>query len=322
MSPQGTRRARHGPSRETSNPAARYDYLSCPADQTAMMTGVTLLLSRSDLEQLLEIRACIEALLHGFLSVPPGITPQRIRTDLPGPGTATALIPGLIDGIPAYTVKVNSKFPKSQPALRGVVCLHDIDTGELLAVMDSAAVTAWRTGLSAALATNVLARRSAASVTVIGAGAQSDLVMRGLAAIRPWEHLAVCDLDIERARVFGRRHGAAVTVVDPRDAARGADMVILATWSRTPLLDDRDVQPGTHVTSLGGDEPGKAELSPALLRAGRVIVDDVPLALTMGALGTAALPGTAAAGTLSQVLRGTIPGRRTDADLTIYTPVG
>jgi alanine dehydrogenase len=289
-----------------------------------MMADVTLLLSRSDLEQLLDISACLETLRQGFLAVPSGVTARRVRTDLPGPGTATALIPGLADGVPAYSVKVNAKFPQSQPALRGVVCLHDVGTGELLALLDSATVTAWRTGLSAALGTHVLARPSARAVAVIGAGVQSDLVMRGLAALRAWERLTVCDLDPGRAGLFARRHAAAAVApaADARDAARDADIVVLATWSRTPLLDDGDVIRGAHVTSLGADEPGKAELTPALLMAGRVFVDDVPLALTAGALGTAALSAADAIGTLSQVLQGTIPGRRTDADLTIYTPVG
>jgi alanine dehydrogenase len=289
-----------------------------------MMAAVTLLLSRSDLEQLLDISACLEALRQGFLAVPSGITAQRVRTDLPGPGTATALIPGLVGGVPAYSVKVNAKFPQSQPALRGVVCLHDAGTGELLALLDSATVTAWRTGLSAALGTDVLARPSARAVAVIGAGAQSDLLMRGLAALRTWERLTVCDLDPGRAGLFAARHAAAAAaaVADPRDAARDADVVVLATWSRTPLLGDGDVMPGAHVTSLGADEPGKAELTPALLKAGRVFVDDVPLALTAGALGTAALSAADTIGTLSQVLHGTIAGRRTDADVTIYTPVG
>ena len=82
------------------------------------------------------------------------------------------------------------------------------------------------------------------------------------------------------------------------------------------------MQAGAHVTSLGADEPGKAELSPGLLAAARLFVDDVPLALTSGALGTAGLPAEAVAGTLGEVLRGTVPGRRTDAERTVYTPVG
>lgn len=132
------------------------------------MSRMTLLLSRSDLERLLDVRSCIEELRQGFTAPPPGIDAQRVRTDLPGPGTATALIPGLVDGIPAYTVQVHAKFPSSRPALRGVVCLHDLQSGDLLAVLDSATVTAWRTGLAAALGTDILARAPEHARTVAG----------------------------------------------------------------------------------------------------------------------------------------------------------
>lgn len=288
---------------------------------TVMMAGVTLLLPRSELAKLLSIDTCLAALREGFLADSSPITAQRVRTDLPGAGTATALIPGLLDGVPAYTVKVNAKFPQARPALRGVVCLHDLDTGALLAILDSATVTAWRTGLSAALGTNVLARSASSTVAVIGAGAQADLVMRGLAELRSWTELRVCDLDADRAKRFAEQHGGSV-VLEPRAAARGADIVVLATWSRTPLLDEEDPAPGAHLTSLGADEPGKAELTARLLRTGQVVVDDVPLAVSMGALGTAGLTAADTAGTLGDVLRGAVPGRRGDADRTIYTPVG
>ena len=285
---------------------------------------MTLLLSRSDLARVLDIGECLDALRQGFLAAPAGIEAQRVRTDLPGPGTATALIPGLAEGIPAYTVKVNAKFPAARPALRGVVCLHDAGSGELLAVLDSATVTAWRTGLAAALATHVLARSPAGTIAVIGAGAQADLVLRGLAMLREWRYLTVCDIDSGRVRqFFGRHPGRPARIpADPKVAARDADIVVLATWSRTPLLGAGDVKGGTHITSLGADEPGKAELSPALLRAGRVIVDDVALAASSGALGTAGLAAADVAGTLSQVLRGMVPGRQSEADITIYPPVG
>ena len=149
-------------------------------------------------------------------------------------------------------------------------------------------------------------------------------MLRGLAALRSWSRLIVCDADPEAAARLARRHQDVPTelAATPGEAAREAGIVILATWSREPLLDSGDVRPGTHVTSLGADEPGKAELSPGLLTAARVFVDDVPLALTSGALGTAGLPAEAVAGTLSEVLRGTVPGRRDDTERTVYTPVG
>src|SRR6201994_2794475 len=166
---------------------------------------MTLLLSRSELERVLDVRECLEVLRQGFLAAPSGIAPQRVRSDLPGAGTATVLLPGLIDGIPAHSVKVNAKFPGSRPALRGLVGLFDSGSGELLAVLDSATVTAWRTGLAAALATHELARRDVGTVAGIGAGAQAELVLRGLGALRSWWRLAVFDLDPAAAdRLAGR----------------------------------------------------------------------------------------------------------------------
>ena len=279
---------------------------------------MTLLLNRTDLEGLLEPDACLEALRAGFLAPASAVRPLRVRTDLPGSGTATALIPGLVDGVPAYTVKVNAKFPTASPALRGVVCLHDLATGELLALLDSATVTAYRTGLAAALGTHALARAGAGTVAIVGAGAQADLVIRGLRRLRPVRDLLVTDRDPARAEGFAARHGGR-PVARPEISA--AEIVITATWARDPVLHYRDVAPGAHVTSLGADEPGKAELSADLLRASRVFVDDVALSLEMGALGNAGLAAADAAGTLSEVLDGTT-GRATEAEVTVYAPVG
>lgn len=302
--------------------------MACWRAAGGMIGRVTLLLSRSDLERVLDVRGCLSALEQGLVTGPAVITPQRVRTDLPGPGTATVLIPGLVKDIGAYSVKVNAKFPGARPALRGVVCLHDLASGELLAVADSATVTAWRTGLSAALGTHVLARADAAAVAVIGAGAQADLVLRGLAALRPVRRVLVTDIDPDQAERFVQRHGsegpgiAYEIVQDAAAAAHRADVVVLATWSREPLLDTADVRPGTHLTSLGADEPGKAELSAGLLRDNHVIVDDVSLAVAMGALGSAGLTSADAAGTLAQVLQGRVPGRGSADEISIYAPVG
>ncbi|MGW5365856.1 ornithine cyclodeaminase family protein [Actinopolymorpha pittospori] len=294
---------------------------------------MTLLLRRSDLERVLDVATCLDALRGGFVAQGAAtatverVRPQRVRTDLPGPGTATALIPGLVEGVPAYTVKVNAKFPDARPALRGVVCLHDLATGELLAVLDSATVTAWRTGLAAALGTHQLARPDADRVGVIGAGAQASLVMRGLAALRPVRSLVVHDLEPDRAAAFAAAHAAEGNVevevaADPAEVARRSGIVVLATWSRSPLLSRADVPAGSHLTSLGADEPGKVELAADLLTSARVFVDDVDLAAASGALGNVGLGPDQAAGTLGEVLSGVRSGRTGAPQITVYAPIG
>ncbi|MEV6174603.1 NAD(P)-binding domain-containing protein [Streptomyces sp. NPDC051954] len=279
---------------------------------------MTLLLTRGDLEAVLEPEACLAVLREGFRAAADAPVPgQRVRTDLPFPGTATALLPGVLPGIEAYTVKVNAKFPGARPALRGVVCLHSGRDGELLALLDSATVTAWRTGLAAALGTHVLA--GAADVLgVVGAGAQAELMVRGLAALRGPRELVVHDTDPDRAAAFAARHGGRVLASAPGVAA-AAGIVLLATWSREPLLRLADIGEGRHLTSLGADEPGKRELAADLLAAALLVVDDRELAAAMGAL---AVPGLHADATLGEVLRGEHPGRAGAAARTVYAPVG
>ncbi|MEV4284447.1 ornithine cyclodeaminase family protein [Nonomuraea bangladeshensis] len=292
---------------------------------------MTTILTRGDLLTLLDPGACLDALREGFVGDAGGaaVAGQRIRTDLPFPGTATALLPGLLPGAEAYTVKVNAKFPAASPALRGVICLHGGADGELLALLDSATITAWRTGLAAALGTHALAGESDV-VGVVGAGAQADLVVTGLRLLRPVNDLVVHDLSPERAAAFAARHGGRVagsaggSVVDSAaEVAARAGIVVLATWSRTPLLDLADVRPGQHLTTLGVDEPGKQELSPALVRAAGVLaVDDRPLAAAMGVLAATGLPAGAAHATLGEILRGDHPGRTGPEQITVYGPVG
>jgi ornithine cyclodeaminase len=288
---------------------------------------VTLILTGSDVASLLDADTMLRALRSGFLAQAETPAPgMRVRAGLPGPGSATALLPGLLPGIPAYTVKINAKFPAAVPALRGVVCLHSLDDGCLLAVLDSASLTAWRTGMAAALATDVLAAPGAATVGVVGAGAQADLVLTGLSRLRVITRLTVADLVPARARLLAERHGepggpAAQVVRGAREAAAASEIVVLATWSREPLLRLADLRPGQHVTSLGVDEPGKSELDADVLRGATLVVDQEDLARSAGVLVPESLQDVHPA-TFGDVLAGRHPGRGGPGDLTVYAPVG
>lgn len=149
------------------------------------------------------------------------------------------------------------------------------------------------------------------------------MVVAGLVELREVSRLVVHDVDPERATRFLAQQGIPGRVVSsPRAVVEGADVVVLATWSREALLTAADVRPGLHLTTLGADEPGKVELSADLLSAARVVVDDRALAVRMGALGNVGLSHDAVSATMTEVLTGVAPGRRTDDEITVYAPVG
>jgi ornithine cyclodeaminase/alanine dehydrogenase-like protein (mu-crystallin family) len=289
----------------------------------------TLLLTRSQVQALLDPASLVEPLRAGFVTYSATLTDRarRVRSTLPGPGTVTVLFPGTAPGVPAYTVKVHAKFPGQEPAIRGVLCLHDRATGDLIAIMDSTYLTAVRTGIAGALAAHVLARPDADTVAVIGAGVQGTHQLRALAGLRSLRHVWVYDLVSDRAEAFAQvlTNELEVSIEATPSAAaavREAGVVLVATWSRTPFIFPGMLTPGAHVTTLGADEPGKAEVSADLIRTSLFVCDDRSLAVDLGALGAVGLGLDAVAAELGEVLSGLHAGRTSLGQITIYGGVG
>jgi ornithine cyclodeaminase len=236
------------------------------------------------------------------------------------------LAPGLVPGIPAYSVKVHAKFPSSNPAIRGVLILHDLSTGAPLAVMESSYLTAVRTGLAGALGCDVLALPGARSVAIIGAGVQGRSQLKALRMVRPIASVRVLDASRSAAELFANDpvcDGLDVKVAGSlEEALDNIDIAITATWAREPFLFRRHLHPGLHITTLGPDQPGKCEVSGDALEAALVIVDDRKLALEMGAVGGAGLRADSIHAELGEVLAGTKPGRRDNREVTVFGSVG
>jgi ornithine cyclodeaminase/alanine dehydrogenase-like protein (mu-crystallin family) len=272
-------------------------------------------------EQLGDLKRAFGA-YHGI--VPPG----RIHAELPHRrGKAVVLMPGLADGVPAYSVKVNAKFPDQRPAIKGAVLLHDLETGALLAVLDAAYVTAARTALAGALAADLLARPEAQTVAIIGAGVQGDLQLHYLSAVRRIARVLVYDVDAERVARFAAEHAKRLGVpvdiaADVPSAVSEADVIVTATWARTPFLSAAMLRTGAHITTLGADEPGKAEVDDTVIRQSVAVVDDRVLAVKEGMIAGAGLGPEAISAELGEIVRGDHPGRTRPDQTTIFGAVG
>lgn len=290
----------------------------------------TLLLTLSEIKNLLDIPALLPALKEGFkqYSLNRAIPAQRGRSSLPKVGSsATLLYPGLMAGIPAYSVKVQAKFPGQSPAIRGLIQLFNLETGELLAVLESSYLTAVCTGLASALAAHTLARQDATTVAVIGAGTQGRWQLKALEKLRFIKQVLVFDSSpfiagkfvAEMAREMDAK---LVSVNSLGEALIDADIVLSATWSRSPFLHSGLVNEGTHISTLGADEIGKAEVSADLLKQSIVICDDKDLAVSHGALGNVGLTLENIHAELGEVLGQQKTGRQTEDDSTVFASVG
>lgn len=290
-----------------------------------------LLLSASDVRKFLDHRELLEQLRHAMCSYSndSGVRAQRAHSPIPArePHSVMIVFPGIVPGIPAYTVKINAKLPASTPSVRGLISLHDLESGALLAVMDSIAITAIRTALVGALAAQALARRAIETVAVIGAGVQGREQLRALRLVRTFRNVRVYDHEPARAAALVAELrdelGAQLEVTTSvKSAVASADVVITATWARTPFLTRDMIAPGTHITAVGADEPGKAELDRDLISRSRFVCDDPDLAVEMGALAGVGLGRDAVYASLGDVLSGRRPGRSSEEEITVFGSVG
>ncbi len=196
-----------------------------------------------------------------------------LRSHVPLEHGDLLLMPGVRAGGSGTSVKLVTVVPgnaaRGRPTVQAVICWFDAATGEPLAMLDGSTVTAMRTGAASGVATRLLARRDASTLTVIGAGAQAEWQVRAVQAVRSIQRVLVWARS-EGSRIRFAEHIAAATGLeaqamdDAESAVRAADVVCCATTSDTPVFDATWLRPGTHVNGIGAFRLGMVELPPEL----------------------------------------------------------
>ena len=251
------------------------------------------------------------------------------------PRLATHAPQGVIELMPVSDGETYSfKYVNGHPAnaalgLQTVVAfgaLADLATGYPRLVADMTIATALRTAATSALAALYLARPGSRTMAIIGLGAQSEFQASAFQSMLGVERLRVFDIDDGAAMKFERNMaGSGLSVArcaSAREAALGADIVTTATADKraAEILTETMVGAGTHINGVGGDCPGKTELSPGLLRRAQIFVEFEPQTRIEGDIQQLAADHPVTE--LWEVIAQKKPGRRSDADITIFDSVG
>ena len=205
--------------------------------------------------------------------------------------------------------------------MTGLVLLSSAQDGQLVAVLDAGAVTALRTGAAAALAAETLGRPDAKTVAVIGTGVNGRATARTFLA--RGRSVVLHDVDFARAETAANELGA--EVAGSAEEALACDLVATVTPARAPLYAKGSLRPGQHVSLMGADGPGKAEIASAELARVRVFCDDWEQASHNGDLAHAVKAGLIRRDEVTQlgdVLVGTAEGRRSPHEITIFDSTG
>ena len=277
-----------------------------------------------DVEQAVSPVRALEAVRDAFVAHARGewtMPPKVYVTNYPA-GDFRAM-PALGGG--HALLKWVTSFPgnpaRGLPTVTGVVLVSDAETGELRAVLDAGSVTALRTGAAAVLAAETLGRSGARSAAVIGSGVNGKAAARTF--IARGQSVSIFDVDESRARAAADELGA--DVAPSLAQARAADLVVTVTPGHEVLLAAGSLQRGQHVSLMGADGPGKAEMATAEFERVHAFCDDWEQASHGGELAHPVEAGVLHEADVTQlgaVLAGTAKGRRDDDEITVFDSTG
>lgn len=299
-----------------------------------------LILGRSDLENLVDIDSTIESLKdvlgrqgHDAFTV----SPHALRLD-----DDSAYIPmigaDLASGIITSKTLMDSpqNATRGLPSQRSAITIIDRHTGQVLALLHGAVPTRVRTASVSAVATDALANPDASSLGLIGAGALALEHARAVNSVRPLESITVWS----RTKDSMARFRASIEKVwndeamprisfasSPEDVIDQGEIVCTLTPSITPIVRGAWFRPGQHINVVGArPRPTDREVDAEAMHRAQLFIDHAETVAhesgdyLLAGDDEGSLPAIAAE--LSSVLRGEVPGRRSNDDITLYNSVG
>jgi ornithine cyclodeaminase/alanine dehydrogenase-like protein (mu-crystallin family) len=275
-----------------------------------------------DVEAAVSPERAVEAVRDGFVAYARGEWTMPPKVYVPAyPAGDFRAMPAL--GAGHALLKWVTSYPgnpaRGLPTVMGVVLLSDATNGRLVAVLDAGAVTALRTGAAAVLAAETLGR--AGTAAVIGAGVNGRAAARTFVA--RGQDVMLWDVDASRAASAAEELGARVAA--SREEALAADRVVTVTPGNEVLFPLGSLRPGQHVSLMGADGPGKAEIAVDELARGRLFADDWEQASHGGELAAAVEAGQVASEDvtmIADVLAGTADGRGAADEITLFDSTG
>ena len=274
-----------------------------------------LILNEREVESLLDMDECIAAMEEALTALARGEVFNPLRSMVRTPDA-----PGFLGLMPAWRgggragwgLKEICVYPdnlkRGLDTHVGAVLLHSAETGELQGIFNASAITAIRTAAVSAVATKLLARDDAKTLAIVGAGVQGRSHLRAIPHAR----------DLRDVRVLKRGD-------DVEKALRDADIVVLATNSREPVIRREWLKPGVHINAVGSSVAHAREVDAATMAAASLFVDrrestvnesgDYLLALKEGA-------DVKIKAELGEILTGAAKGRTSTDEITLFKSLG
>ena len=300
-----------------------------------MQSDSTLLLSRSDVEALLSLSECIDAIERVFRqqNKRPATGILGMKTQNAGLHVKTALFTADRNYIVA---KLNTNFPHNPqrfrlPTIQGAILLFDAENGRALALLDSIDITIKRTAAATAVAAKYLAPKDSSVSTICGCGTQGHAQLRALNLLLPLKKVYAFDVDQNASSRFATELSSELKIdIEPvrhlSVALRNSDVCVTCTPATEFLVHKKDVAPGTFIAALGADDSHKQEIDPALMSSAKVVADNIEQVCTIGdthhAIAAGLMRKEDIHAELSEIVAGRKSGRASNDEIIIFDSTG
>jgi ornithine cyclodeaminase/alanine dehydrogenase-like protein (mu-crystallin family) len=302
-----------------------------------MQAEGTVLLRRSDVEDVLSLRDCIDAVEEVFRLQGQGKIPSSEILGVKAPNGGLHVKAALLPRGRSYIVaKLNTNFPVNRtqsrsPTIQGLIAVYDAEDGRPLAVLDSIDITIKRTAAASAVAAKYLARKNSSVATICGCGEQGRAQLRALHSVLPLNKIHAFDLDDRAATDLAAElsHELKLDIEPTRDlptAIQKSDVCVTCTTSTEFFVRKEDVASGTFIAAVGADDAHKQEIDPALIATAKVVADSLEQSCAIGdthhAIARRLMRKEDVYAELGEIVAGKKSGRASDDEIFIFDSTG
>lgn len=301
-----------------------------------------LLVAKKDIKKIFSMRDAIEAAKQAFRIYSNGgsVVPLRVNIEAPAYEGQTLFMPGYAGELDSMGVKIVSIFPrnleKGKPTVPATMVLLDGTSGEVCCIMDGTYLTQLRTGAAAGAATELLTRKDAQIGALIGTGGQAMTQLEAMLTVRELREVRIFSPNLKHLQSFVRQmqqefadYGTVLRAVDnSAEAIANADIITAVTTSQQPVFDGRLLKAGTHINGVGSFLPNMQELDEyTIQRADKIFFDSQEAVLAESGdfiipLNHGTIREEKFTGEIGKVISGTLQGRETSEEITLFKTVG
>ena len=286
-----------------------------------------LILNREQVKQVISMKEVIQEVreVYRLKSQGKSVIWPLVNYEFVDEHAAMDIRSGYIKGVQLHGLKMLNNFPENRekglPPFNGIMMVYDSNTGIPVSVMDASYVTCMRTGAAGALGVDLLARKDAKHLFILGAGKQAPFQIAATLLLRPAiDKVYIAD------PMFPDNAVQFLPAPDMAAAVGDSDAIITVTPSRKPIIQKAWLKPGTHLSCLGSDMESKQEIESTIFQGAAFYADDRAQCIRVGEMELPIKQGVVSAeditGELGDLIDGKVPGRTSDEQTTIFDATG